>query len=218
VSRRDTPSIVEFVTDPQLLGLSISPAQETLLRATYGLPLTEEQFGLWRRCTGREMYPATPFGETTDICGARGGKTSRYAAPILAYEAIFGQHEQHLGRGERCVFPLVAQDSRGTRVAFGYVRDYLTGSPLLSRMIEEVYAAEIRLSSGSLIDCFACTLRALRAVSIPCGVLDELGFYRLEGSADADGTGPTVGRPRAPQARDRRLTDPRPAGRPRTRP
>ena len=31
------PNIVEFVTDPQLLGLSISAAQETLLRAIYGL-------------------------------------------------------------------------------------------------------------------------------------------------------------------------------------
>jgi hypothetical protein len=31
-------SVVEFITDPQLLGLSISPAQETLLRCAYGLP------------------------------------------------------------------------------------------------------------------------------------------------------------------------------------
>jgi hypothetical protein len=30
------PSIIEFVTDPQLLGLSISPAQETLLRSITG--------------------------------------------------------------------------------------------------------------------------------------------------------------------------------------
>jgi hypothetical protein len=35
----DKPSIVEFVTDPQLLGLTLSPAQETLLRAIYGLAL-----------------------------------------------------------------------------------------------------------------------------------------------------------------------------------
>ena len=30
------PTIVEFVTDPQFLGLGLSPAQETLLRAIYG--------------------------------------------------------------------------------------------------------------------------------------------------------------------------------------
>jgi hypothetical protein len=34
-----TPTITEFVMDPQLLGLAISPAQRTLLKAIYGLPL-----------------------------------------------------------------------------------------------------------------------------------------------------------------------------------
>ena len=34
------PSIIEFTTDPQLLGLSLSDAQETLLRSIYGLPLS----------------------------------------------------------------------------------------------------------------------------------------------------------------------------------
>jgi hypothetical protein len=51
------PDIIEFVTDPQLLGLSISPAQETLLRGIYGLPLVDqEQHDIWRLCTERE-YP-----------------------------------------------------------------------------------------------------------------------------------------------------------------
>lgn len=40
------PSIVDFVTDSQLLGLSISPAQETLLRAIYGLPLDVDHLEL----------------------------------------------------------------------------------------------------------------------------------------------------------------------------
>ena len=34
------PDIIEFVTDPQLLNLTLSEAQETLLRAIYGLPLS----------------------------------------------------------------------------------------------------------------------------------------------------------------------------------
>lgn len=29
----DTPNIIDFITDPQLLGLSLSPAQETFLRS-----------------------------------------------------------------------------------------------------------------------------------------------------------------------------------------
>ena len=45
------PDIIQFVTDPQLLGLNLSPAQETLLRAIYGLPLTPAQRDLWRLST-----------------------------------------------------------------------------------------------------------------------------------------------------------------------
>lgn len=36
---RGAPDVVEFVTDPRLLGLAVSEAQETLLRAAYGLDL-----------------------------------------------------------------------------------------------------------------------------------------------------------------------------------
>ena len=77
------PSVIEFVRDAQLLGLTVSDAQETLLRAIYGLPLSEGQLGLWRTCTGRETYPEKPFSEVTVIAGARAGKDSRIAAPVV---------------------------------------------------------------------------------------------------------------------------------------
>jgi hypothetical protein len=183
----ERPSVVEFVADPRWLGLALSPAQETLLRAIDGLPLDGNQLELWRRCTGRETYPGTPFGEVTVIAGARAGKDSRVAAPIALYEAIFGGHEAYLAKGERAVVPLVAQDQRATRVAFGYLREYLTSSPLLSRMVEEPpLTLELRLVNRVTIQCFPCTLRSLRGFSIPAGVLDELAFFRLEGAADSD--------------------------------
>src|SRR5262249_54869593 len=77
------PDIVTFVTDPRFLGLSISDAQETLLRGVYGEPLAnQEQHEIWRLCTERD-YPAHAFSEVTVISGARGGKDSRIAAPIV---------------------------------------------------------------------------------------------------------------------------------------
>jgi len=102
-----------------LLGVSLSPAQVTLLKSTYGLPLRKEELELFRQCTGREKYPGHPFGEVTVIAGARAGKDSRIAAPVAVYEAIFGGHEWHLGKGERAIIPIVAQDQRATRIAFG---------------------------------------------------------------------------------------------------
>jgi hypothetical protein len=178
--------VVDFVTDPQLLGLALSEAQETLLRAIYGLPLSQGQSELFHACTGRVALPSAPFSEVAVIAGARAGKDSRIAAPIVCYEALFGGHERHLSRGERGVIPLVAQDQRATKIAFGYVRDYLTRSPLLASLVADVRAAEIELTNRITVACFPSTLASLRGWSIPVGVLDELAFFRLEGAADSD--------------------------------
>ncbi len=181
------PTVLEFVTDPQLLGLMLSPAQETLLRCAYGLPPADAaQVSIFRGCTGRTAWPAAPFGEVTVVAGARAGKDSRIAVPIVLFEALFMGHERHLAKGERGVIVLVAQDLKGTRVAFNYAKDYVTRSPVLASAVAEVLASEIVLTNGITISCFPCTLRSLRGYSIPVGVLDELGFYRLEGAADSD--------------------------------
>lgn len=182
-----TPNIVEFVTDPQLLGLSISPAQETLLRGIYGLPLAnQEQRDIWHLCTERD-YPGHPFGEVTVVSGARGGKDSRIAAPIVLYEALFGGHERQIAKGERGVIPLVAQDARAVAVAFGYIRDYLLQSPVLSQLLDgEPLANSLMLTNELTVICFPCTLRSMRGFSIPAAVMDEVAFFRLEGQADSD--------------------------------
>jgi len=184
---REMPTIIEFCTDPRLLALTLSPAQETLLRAIYGLPLDADQLVLWRQCTGREGYrPGHAFSEVTVICGARSGKDSRIAGPVVCYEAVFGSHEQRLARGERGVIPLVAQDSRATKVAFGYVRDYLLKSPLLAPLVAEPLASEVVLANGISILCFPCTQGSLRSWSIPAAVMDEVAFFRFEGAANSD--------------------------------
>src|SRR5262249_48227777 len=129
---------------------------------------------------------ARRFPELTIIAGARAGKDSRIACPTLVREAAFGGHESSLGRGERATFACVAQDRSGTAVAFGYTATYFTESPLLSKLVDEVLTNELRLTTGARVQTYPCTLRSLRAVSIPCAILDEVAFYRLEGSADSD--------------------------------
>ncbi len=181
----NTPDIIEFVTDPELLGLSLSPAQETLLRGIYGLELSAEQLELWTLCTGRETYPGRPYPEVTVIAGARSGKDSRIGAPIAIYEALFGDHSASLGRGERAVVPIVAQDLRATRVAMGYVRSYLE-APLLANEVDDTLRSEIKLRNGFSIISFPCRAAATRGWSIPAAVLDEVAFFRLEGAAESD--------------------------------
>src|SRR5206468_2597127 len=79
VKHTSTPNIVEFTTDPQLLNLTLSLPQETLLRGIYGLPLpTSAEQNIWQRCTGGRRYrEGHEFSEVSMPCGARGGKTSR---------------------------------------------------------------------------------------------------------------------------------------------
>jgi hypothetical protein len=177
------PTIIEFVTG--MLGLSLSPAQRTLLKSTYGLPLDAQELEIFRQCTGRQTYSGHPFPEVTVIAGARAGKDSRIAAPVACFEALFGGHERQLGRGERAIIPCVAQDARAARIAFDYIRDYLR-TPLLRDRIDVEMSTEIALTNRVSVAVFPCTMRSLRGYSIPVGVMDEIGYFRLEGSANSD--------------------------------
>jgi hypothetical protein len=179
--------IIAFCTDPALLNLKLSPAQRTLLKSIYNLPLTSDELEIFQLCTGRSTYPTHAFAEVTVVAGARSGKDSRIAAPVVCYEALFGGHDKRLAKGELGTIPLVAQDREATRVAFAYVKSYLTGSPHLAAEIEDdILTTELNLKNGLRIACFPSSQRSLRSWSIPVAVLDELAFYRVEGGSNSD--------------------------------
>jgi hypothetical protein len=92
------PTIEEFVTGHQYLGLRPTPYQLTLQKAMYGLALTDQELDIWRESTGGREYPGTPFPELTCIAGARSGKNSYIATPILLYEALYGGSHQTGGK------------------------------------------------------------------------------------------------------------------------
>lgn len=181
--------IASFTKSPRFLGLEISECQETLLRSFYGLPLvTEAQREYWIICAGGRLYrEGHAFGNLTATCGARGGKDSRIAAPIVCFEAAFGGHEKRVAKGEIGIVALVAQDALAAKVAFQYIRDYFLQSPVLSGLLDgEPQATSLKLKNGLEIRCFPCTLKSMRGYSIVVAVLDEIAFWRLEGQADSD--------------------------------
>jgi len=182
------PTLVDFVTDKQMLGLSISPAQRTLLKVIDASPtLSPKETEIFARCTGRVTYTPREYPEFTVIAGARAGKDSRIAGPVALYEAIFGGHETKAHKGEMPIVALVAQDARAVNIAFSYIRDYLTGSPILKNMLaEEPLATSLKLTNGVTIMCFPSTLRSMRGFSICCAIMDELAYFALEGQADSD--------------------------------
>ena len=143
------PSIITFVTDPAFLGLGISEAQEALLRGIFGLALaTDEQARIWDLCTERPYRVGHQFPEASVLSGARGGKDSRIAAPIVIYEAIWGGHAEAAAKGEKVMIPLIAQDAEAAGIAFGYIKAYMTENPVLAAMIRESLANRIVLTNG----------------------------------------------------------------------
>src|SRR5262249_33551501 len=127
------------------------------------------------------------YGECTVIAGARSGKDSRLAAPIVLYEAIFGGHDLKAAKGETPIVALVAQDARAVQIAFGYIKDYLLHSPMLKSLLDgEPLTTSLKLTNGVTIMCFPSTLRSMRGYSICCACMDELAYFALEGQADSD--------------------------------
>ena len=179
------PDIITFTTSPDWLGLDLSAPQRSLLKASNGIPLSEEEMGYFRACTGRTTDPRINFPTVVVIAGARAGKDSRLVAPTALYEAVFGGHS--ISKGETPTIALYAQGKDAATVTFNYISDYATKSPRLSEMVEgEPLRTRLTLDNGFVVRTFPATRIAARAFSLPVAVLNESAFYRFEGSANAD--------------------------------
>ena len=116
----------------------------------------------------------------------RSGKDSRIGAPFACYQAVFGGHEKHLGRGERGVIGIWCQDQAAADLTHDYVRAYLEGSPVCAALIEEIRSGEIVLGNRITVRSFPCTRSAPRNWSFCAAVVNEPAFFPLEGQADSD--------------------------------
>ena len=128
-------TIIDALRDPRLISDVVSPAQETALRALYALPLGDEQLAIFQRATNREAYEPHEYREATYICGRRSGKSSRLAANIAVYEAVFRRHE--VARGEVPWVVVIAPTRKQAGIVFQYVLGRLRHSPALRSMIVE---------------------------------------------------------------------------------
>ena len=181
------PDISQF--SRHVLGLDLSDAQDTILRAYYRVPpASSTQADLFEEIGGGRPWPAKdgpPISELTVPAGARGGKSSHIATPISIYEAIYGDWPSYVRRGEQPMFVVVAQDTRAASIVFSYIQAHFDHGILKSQM-NEATATEIRLKNRAVIGTFSSTIRSLRGWSIPCGAMDELAFWRAVGAADSD--------------------------------
>ena len=174
-------NIIEFITHPELLNdQSLSVAQQTVLKAIYGLALNSEEREIYERATGRSETVLVEQNEATLIVGRRGGKTSKIGATIAIYEA-FRKH--HLTKGDRGYVMLIAPAKYQAEIAMRYIRAYLNSSPLLRRYVVVERSDEVELTNGISIVCYPCSCTAVRGVSVICAICDELAFWPHEETA-----------------------------------
>jgi hypothetical protein len=174
-------TIIDFVNDLNLLeGSELSLAQQTVLKAMYGLELSPAELDIFRRATGREIYEPTEHQEATVIVGRQGGKTSRIGALIAAYEAC---RDHGLKRGERAYVLLIAPVTKQAQIGLGFIRNLFLTSPLLKNKVVKFRMNEIELDNGVTIACYPCSQITIRGLRVVAAVLDEVGFWRDEVTA-----------------------------------
>jgi Terminase large subunit, T4likevirus-type, N-terminal len=184
-STKPAINIIAAITDPNILGDVISPAQEAALRAMYGLPMSAEHLELASQCAGKAWQAGIEYREAAIICGRRSGKSDKVAANIAIYEALFRQH--HLSPGETGVVLLLAQNLRQAKVVKSYIEEKLRRSPILSRHVVAVRANEIEIDNGTVIAIHPASFRAVRGLSVAACICDEVAFWWTEeGSANPD--------------------------------
>ena len=181
-------TVLDLMIDTALLANSFPGASwdawRAALAALFGLPMSEAQLEIYRRCTGRTTPPTTQAREGWFVCGRRGGK-SLVMALVAVYLATVPTYR--LAPGERGVVMLIASDRRQAKVLRRYVGALLQACALLRVLIAEEKVDEIVLSNGISVEVHTASSTSVRGYTVVAAVCDEIAFWQTsEGAADPD--------------------------------
>ena len=158
--------------DPKLLGAGLGPVNPTwstwlvVLRAMYGLKLTEDELKVFASVAGDRSPPTQRVRELWAVVGRRGGK-SRMAALIACYVAFF--HKYKASPGERLMCLVLSASLDQSKSVFNYALAFLQASPILRKEIVSHTTSEIRLRNGVVIACHANSFRSNSWNDNTCG-------------------------------------------------
>jgi Terminase large subunit, ATPase domain len=180
-------TVDQAMRDRNLLGAALDDPTSwstwlAVLRAAYGLPLSDEERAVFARVAGGRAPPTRRVRELWCNVGRRGGK-SETAGALAVYEACFGAHR--LTAGETGYVLVLAASRDQATVVHDYARAFLRESPVLRQEIESETRSEIRLKSGVIIAVHSNSFRSVRGKTLAC-ILDEVSFWRDETSANPD--------------------------------
>lgn len=186
-----TISLLQAMDDPNLFAPWFKDraswtAWRAFIAALFGYPMTEEEFAIYRECTGRDERPEPgAVREAWLICGRRGGKSFTKAL-IAVYLACFHEYRPYLSPGERGVVVVTAADRKQARSIFRYAQALITQVPMLAEMVETLRADEIDLNNSVTLEIGTASYRSVRGKTIVAALNDEIAFWRSEDSANPD--------------------------------
>jgi len=175
-------------TDMRLLGAAMGDQGSwsvwlAVLKSAFGLTLDENELKAFTAVAGTRSPPTQRVRELWCICGRRSGK-SRMAAALAVYFAAFVQHR--LAPGERGMCLVLASSQAQARAVLEYIRGFLDISPVLSKEIASSAQTEITLRNGIVIAVHANSFRTVRGRTLVACIMDEVAYWRDEGSALPD--------------------------------
>jgi hypothetical protein len=152
----------------------------------FGLPLSPDDFELFRQCTARREVPEGGFTEAWLIVGRRGGK-SMVLALIACFLAVFRDWRPYLSPGETGTIKVIATDRKQARVIHRYCRALLTKVPAFAELIARDTDEAIELNNAVRIEIQSASFRTTRGYTVIAALCDELAYWRSdEGSANPD--------------------------------
>jgi hypothetical protein len=181
-------NIVDVMLHPALFAPFFGPSWAAwcaFLAALFGLPMTQEQAEVYRRCTGRRTLPTEPFGEAALIIGRRGGK-SRALSLIAVFLACFRDYSPFLAPGEVPTIAVIAADRRQARVVTRYIAGLLHAVPALAALIEGETAENVTLTNGVAIEVHTASFRVTRGYTFAAVLADECAFWPVDDAAEPD--------------------------------
>jgi hypothetical protein len=198
-------SFEEAITDKLLFKVwyeQLSPMQQTVLRAYYGLPITTDAHRFcWavlnNSCQEDELgypvevreFPYSPkeYEQLWAVIGRRGGKTTMIGALVFAYECTLGGHLDYVLPGQTPRAVLISQMKDVAIENLVSIKLCLESSPLGTREISQALSDCIVMKNGISIVASSPNIKAQRGLAIPVVGMDEVGFWYKEAeSANPD--------------------------------
>jgi hypothetical protein len=157
----------------------------TVLKATYGLPLSEAELEFFHTVAGDRAPPDRQVRELWLICGRRSGKTA-VASAIAAFSSALFNQQDRLRRGEKACIACLAVDRAQSRIVLDYIKSFFADIPMLASLVSRWTAIGVQLRNSVDVEISTNNFKSVRGRPFAVAILDEVAFYSSETSATPD--------------------------------